>query len=241
MSSSGDSKVKYTQSPEQRDIFQATLPLIEGLGQYGTQRYFGGAPNMGAPSMSGVLTGQPMYDIPSPSTAMPTGDWWGSLSPNVKAGLYAPYAEAGQGLMGAMAGRGQLGSERGGFSGAAGSAMGELAGSAAKNVGLNAWQMTQPMAMAGWNADLMRNQQAWGLGQQERLGDYNTSMNVWNRPLQTMGMAGMGLPQGYAQGGAGGIGGAAGGGLMGGLAGGSMFGPLGALGGGLLGGLSGSK
>ncbi len=239
MSSGGDSSVEYTQSPEQRQLFQSIMPMVQGLAGYGTERYFGDAPLMGAPSMSGVLTSQPMYDIPSPATAMPTADWWGSLAPQVKAGLYAPYAEAGEGLMAAMGGRGQLGSARGGFSGAAGAAMGELASNAARDVGLNAWRMTSPMAMAGWQADLNRNIGAYGVGQQERLADYNTAMNVWNRPMSTMGMMGMGMPQGMVQPGGPGMGGLFSGGLMGGLAGGSIFGPWGALGGGILGGLGG--
>lgn len=239
MSSGGDSSVEYTQSPEQRQLFQSIMPMVQGMSQYGTDRFFGGAPNMGAPSMSGVLTGQPMYDIPDPSTAMPTSNWWNSLAPQVKGGLYAPYVEAGQGLMEMMGGQGQAGSARGGFSGAAGAALGELAGKAAQNVGLNAWQMTSPMAMNAWGADLQRNQMGYQQGQQERLGDYNTSMNVWNRPMSTMGMLGMGMPQGMVQQGGGGMGGMFGGGLMGGLAGGSMFGPWGALGGGMLGGLGG--
>ena len=78
-SGGGDSNVEYTQSPEQRKLFKSIMPMVQGLGQYGTERYFGGEPQMGAPSMSGVLTGQQMYDIPNPATAMPTSDWWGSL------------------------------------------------------------------------------------------------------------------------------------------------------------------
>lgn len=246
MSSGGDSSVEYTQSPEQRQLLAAIMPMIQGMGQYGQQRYFGGAPQMGAPSMSGVLTGQPMYDIPDPSSAMPTAEWYGSLAPEVKAGLYAPYEEAGQNLVEMMDSRGQGGSARGGYSGAAGAALGELAGSAAKNVGLNAWQMTSPMAMAGWNADLQRNQGAWQQGQQERLGDYNTAMNVWNRPMGMMGMTGMGMPQAYANPSSGGLGGAASGALMGGLGGGMLpaslgLGPFGMLGGAALGALGGGK
>lgn len=257
MSSGGDSNVEYTQSPEQQQLFQSIMPMVQGMAQYGTDRYFGGAPQMGAPSMSGVLTGQPMYDIPgynipNPSSAMPTSDWWGGLAPEVKAGLYAPYVEAGQGLMEIMGSKGQMGSARPGFSGAAGAAMGELAGKAAQNVGLNAWQMTAPMAMANWQAQLGRNQNMWQQdlarnqlgyqqGQQESLGDYNTAMNVWNRPMGLTGMLGMGMPQGMVQQGGGGLGGMFSGGLMGGLGAGMMFpGSWPAIGaGGLLGGIGG--
>ena len=225
---SGGADVEYQQSPEARKIMQAIMPMVQGMGQYGTERYFGGAPQMGAPSMAGVLSSQQMYDIPDPSRAMPTADWYGSLSPQVKAGLYAPYADAGQALMSQMGSRGQLGSARGGFSGATGAAMGELAGQAAKNVGLNAWQMTAPMAMNAWNADLSRNQQAYNVGQQERVADYNRAMNVWQMPQQMMGMAPQFMPQGIVQPGSNTAGNMFSGGMMGGLAGGSMFGPWGA-------------
>jgi hypothetical protein len=221
MSSGGD--VKYTQSKEQRRLLNAIMPMVQGLGQYGQQRYFGDAPQMGAPSMGGVLTSQPMYDIPDPSMAMPTANWWGSLSPNVKAGLYAPYVEAGQGLMEMMGSKGQMGSPMGGFSGAGGAALGELAGQAAQNVGLDAWKMTAPMAMAGWNANLARNQMGYQQGQQERLADYQTSMDVWNRPMSLMGMAGLGMPQGYTDPSSGGMGGLMAGGLMGGLGAAAAF------------------
>ena len=108
MSSGGGSNVEYTQSPEQRQLMQAYMPMAEGMGQYGQERYFGVQPNLGAPSMNGVLTGQQMYDIPDPSMAMPTQNWWNSLAPQVKAGLYAPYAEAGQGMMEMMGSRGRV-------------------------------------------------------------------------------------------------------------------------------------
>jgi len=244
MGSGGGESIEYTSSPEQRAISKALLPMYEGFGEYGAQRFFGGAPNLGAPSMSGVLTGQPMYDIPNPATAMPTADWWGSLAPQVKAGLYAPYVEAGKGLMEMMGAGGQLGSATGGFSGAAGAALGELAGKAAQNVGLNAWQMTSPMAMTAWNADLNRNINAYNVGQQERLGDWQTAYNAWQMPMQAMGGMAMGMPQAYTPAQGGGLGGMLSGGLMGGLAGGMLpaslgLGPWGLIGGAALGGLAG--
>jgi hypothetical protein len=46
-----------------------------------------------------------------------------------------------------LGGHGQLGSARGGYSGAAGAALGQLAAKGAQNVGLQAWQMTAPQMM----------------------------------------------------------------------------------------------
>ena len=215
MGNGGGSEIEYAQSPEQRQIMQATLPMLQGLGQYGQERYFGGQPQMGAPSAAGRFTDQPMYDIPDPSTAMPTNQWWNSISPEVKKGLYAPYVEAGQGIQEAMGSRGQMGSAGSGHTGAFGAAMGELGGQAAQNVGMQAWQMSQPAMQANWNANLQRNQQAYGVGQQERQMDYNTEMEVWRRPMDMMGMMNQGMPQGYAQQGSNPIGGALSGGAMG--------------------------
>ena len=239
MGSGGDTQVEYAQSPEQRQLMNAYMPMAEGLGQYGQERYFGGEPNLGAPSMNGVLTGQQMYDIPDPSSAMPTQQWWNSLSPEVMAGLNAPWEDQRSQMLEFMGQRGQTGSGQGGYSGAAGAAIGELAGNAAQNIGLNAWEMTSPMAQASWQADLQRNMNAYNVGQQERMGDYNTAMQAWQMPYQSMNnMIGQGMPQGYAQQGSGGVGNALSGAMMGGM-GGSMFGPwgtaLGALGGGLSG------
>ena len=240
----GGSKVKYDQSNEQKKIIKALLPMLKRFGNYGRERYFGAdaGPNMGAPSMEGVLTGQPMYDIPDPSMAMPTAQWYGSLSPEVKAGLYAPYEEAGEHLMNTMSSRGQLGSARGGLSGATGAAMGELAGNAAQNVGLNAWQMTAPAAMQNWQSQLNRNVNAYNAGQQERLGDFNTAMNVWDRPWQAMSFLGHGMPQGVVTPGAPSRwGGAVAGGMAGGMGAYQMSGGnpywtgVGAIGGGLAG------
>jgi len=235
----GSSDVEYTQSPEARQMLESIMPFVQGLSQYGQQRYFGGAPQMGAPSMQGVLTGQQMYDIPNPATAMPTNDWWNSLDPGVKQGLYAPYQEAGQQLMEQMGSKGQMGSARPGYSGAAGAAMGELAGQAANNVGLSAWNMTGPMAQNAWNADLTRNMNAYNVGQQERMGDYNTQMNVWGMPQQLFGQGSQYMPQAYVQPQSNQFGGMMGGATMGGLAGYQLGGGwgagLGALGGGLAG------
>ena len=288
MGNGGDTTVKYKTPKEAQQMLSAIMPMVQGLGQYGTERYFGGAPQLGAPSMSGVLTGQQMYDIPGynvgsystpnynvgsyrtadPTQAMPTSAWYNSLAPEVKAGLYAPYAEAGQGLMEAMGARGQAGGASTPYTGALGAGLGRIASEAAQNVGLNAWQMTSPALMAGmqaenqrnrdvyqqqsfgnqalfnanlmgnrdvwqqqqlanqamWNADLARNMQGYNTGQQERVADYNTAMNVWQMPQQLMGMAPQFMPQGIVQPGSNTMGNMFSGGLSGAL-GGSMIMP----------------
>jgi len=220
----GKATTEFVSSPEQRQLMQAILPMFQGFGQYGAQRYFGGAPNLGAPSMSGVLTGTPMYDIPDPSMAMPTQNWWNSMSPEVKAGLYAPYQEAGEGMLERMGAQGQVGSPSAGYSGAAGAAMGKLASEAGKNVGLQAWQMTSPMAQMAWGENLARNKQAYGQSVRERMGDYNTAMQAWQMPMGVMSGLGQAMPQGITTMNQNPWAGAAAGGLMGGLSAYNMFG-----------------
>ena len=41
MGDGGGASTKYTQSPESKQIMQAIMPMIQGMGQYGAQRYFG--------------------------------------------------------------------------------------------------------------------------------------------------------------------------------------------------------
>jgi len=191
---SSGTKTTYTSSPEQRQIYSALLPMIQGMAARGTSQtanmnygapaaptmpgfntvaaptmsqfnpvsapntsYFNtvNAPNM--PSMTGVLSGVPQYNIPNVSSMMPSQDWYNSLSPDVMAGVWAPYQQASKGMLEQLGGIGQLGSARGGATGAAGAALGQFGADAANKVGLQAWQMTQPAMQQGWQAQLAQN------------------------------------------------------------------------------------
>jgi hypothetical protein len=138
------------------------------------------APTM--PSMYGVLTGAgsygiPGYDIPTygtygysvPSTSsiMPTTDWWKGLSPEVKAGAWAPFGEGQKSLMETLGGSGQGGSARGGYSGATGAALGQYMADATPAYAMNLWNMSSPGMMAGWQAQLGQNQYLAGLQNQQ--------------------------------------------------------------------------
>lgn len=261
--SSGGTKTTYTSSPEQRAMYEALMPMISGMANQGAAQM--GMPNYGAPSaptapsMTGVLSGIPQYQIPNVNSMMPTQDWWNSLSPDVMQGIWAPYQQASKGMLEQLGGMGQAGSARGGATGAAGAAMGQFSADAANKVGLQAWQMSQPAMQAGWNAQLAQNQQGYGnqlteantnyqnqLTQQQR--DYQTAMQAWGLPFGLTGQIGGSYSQGVTtQPGGGGIGSMFGGmltgGMMGGMMGNSMGGQTGAgygaAGGGLLGGLAG--
>jgi hypothetical protein len=256
---SSGTKTTYTSSPEQQQMYAALLPMIQGLSQQGVSQI--GMPNYGAPSaptmpsMTGVLSGVQQYQIPSTESMMPTQSWWNSLSPDVMAGVWAPYQQASQTMLEQLGGMGQAGSARGGATGAAGAALGQFSADAANKVGLQAWQMSQPAMQAGWQAQLGQNQQ----GYQNQLteaqtnyanevarqqADYGMAQQAWGFPF---GMTGM-MPGTYSQGVTtqpqstnwmGMLGGGALGGLMGYNSGGgsnTTGGILGGLGGGMLGG-----
>jgi hypothetical protein len=232
---SSGTKTTYTQSPEQQEMYRTILPLIQGLSQAGQAQL--GQANFGAPSaptmpsMTGVLSGVQPYQIPSTESMMPTQSWWNSLSPEVMAGVWAPYQQASQSMLEQLGGMGQAGSARGGATGAAGAALGQFGADAANKVGLQTWQMSQPAMQAGWQAQLGQNQQGYQnqlteaqtnyanqVAQQQ--ADYAMAQQVWGMPF---GMTGM-IPGTYSQGittqpqstnWLGMLGGAAGGGMLG--------------------------
>lgn len=253
---SGDTKTKYTASPEQRQIYRTLLPMIQGMSSLGTWQI--GQPNMGAPqaptmpSMTGVLSGVAPYRIPSVKKIQPTQKWFDSLSPEVKAGAWAPYEEGKLNLMETLGGSGMGDSARGGYSGAQGAALGQYLADASNNYGMSLWNMSAPGALAGWNAQLAQNQgnyRNWLTEAQQnysnemaRLGsNYDTSRQAWGIPYGLTGT----LPSTFSQG----ITtqkdgtnweGMLSGGLLGGLAGFGVGGPVGAGVGGL-GGMLGGK
>ena len=265
MGSGGGTKTQYQQSPEQRQMYQMLLPLMQGLTGYGMQNMYGGtgggmaspqvqspttqpstmfgqpvslapggfgggpdrtaysgggadmgtpgsmggtqqpfmapamnppvsygggsfAPNLGAPSAPQMPSMQQMVGNP----LMPTGDWFSSLDPSIKQGVWAPWNEAADMLSERMGGQGQLGSARGGMTGAAGAGLGELYSRAGQNVGLQAWNMMQPGLQAEYN------QQSTDYANEvaRRQADYQTSMQAWGLPF---GMTNM-MPNTFSQG-----------------------------------------
>ena len=197
------------------------LPLMNQLSSQGQGQQLPQAP--GAPNMQGVLSGIPMYDIPQ--APMPTADWYNSLSPEVMQGLWAPYDYGAQQLTEQLNSAGQAGSARGGYTGAAGAALGELYSRGAKDVGMSAWQMSQPGLFADYNAQLQQNMMGYGNLTQEAMGNYQNTLNQgqqnyqaqlmqYQLPYSMLGMTPQFMPTGVVQQGGGGfLGGAAGAGM----------------------------
>ena len=155
-----------------------------------------GQPNYGMPDYSGTLTGVSPYNLYGwnvPNAVAPTQDWFNTLSPEVKAGAWAPYKQGADLLTEQLSARGMAGGERSGYSGAMGAAMGDYFSNAAQQYGTNLWNMTQPGLMAQFSGQLGANQAYAGLQNQwskdmyqnqlqERNTNYQNAMTGWQMP-----------------------------------------------------------
>lgn len=188
-------RVTYSQSPEQAAVYNAIMPSLMRLTQAGET----GAPawnTPAAPTTQGynvprLTTPQtynvPNYQVPSNVNLLPTANWYSNLSPEVMRGLNAPYDEARSQMLENMGATGQVGSAAGGYTGAAGAALGEFEANRANQIGLQAWQMTQPGLQADYSARLARNQ--WLAGAQLGANQWsanaaaNTNLANWQANL----------------------------------------------------------
>lgn len=115
------------------------------------------------PGFDLIQSPEQLWNIPDTQMIMPTTDWWENISPQVMAGLEAPWNRAQSQMFETLGAGGQLGSAEGGFSGAAGAALGEFSAQKAQGIGQQAWGMTQPGLQAGWQAQLQQNQFPYSL------------------------------------------------------------------------------
>lgn len=171
---SGESRVEYLQSPEQRQIFGYIAPLIQQIStrlQKGQPAYqIGQAPQY--PDISGIPQydipqyGIPQYDIPQydiPDAPMPTRGWMENLDPSVQSGIMEPWKLGEKQLMETLGGG--MGSARGGFSGMGAAGLGEYWAQATPQIGQTAWGMVQPGLQQDYQAQLGQNIS----GQQQQL------------------------------------------------------------------------
>lgn len=93
-----------------------------------------------------------------PRAVLPDKKWWKSLSPKVKAGLWAPWEESAEHMKEFMGVKGQVGSMSSnvGHTGSYADAQGRLFAEAGKDVGMQAWRMSSPGLSAEWQAKLQR-------------------------------------------------------------------------------------
>jgi hypothetical protein len=192
----GGSTTTYAQSPEAAALYKAMLPAVHRISSAGAKGRTLYQPH----NLMGMNRSNYSYGVPSTQNIMPTQAWYQGLSPEVMGGLWAPWEEAGQALTHRLNAMGQLGSMRGGVSGSGETAMANLAADAATQVPLQAWQMTQPGMMAGWQAELGRNQ----FGVEQRLADtraqWQAMVSAQRMPYEIVpGMAGGSMPQPVVQ------------------------------------------
>jgi hypothetical protein len=166
-----------------------------------------------------------IYDVPGGQNLMPTQGWYDNISQEVKQGLWEPWNDAANQLQMNMNVQGQLGSPRGGYSGAAGTGLGKLYADAGQQVGMQAWNMMQPGNQALWQANLGRNIADYQANMGQYQQNYNTELEAWRMPYNILPSAGLGAAQsGYITQSGNPWAGAASGALMGGLASYNMFG-----------------
>jgi hypothetical protein len=108
----------------------------------------------------------------------------GAISPEVRAGVMAPYLEAEQQLMETLGAGGGLGSARGGFSGQGAAGLGRFWADAGQQYGRDLWGMIAPAQQAGWGAELQRGQQDWGAQLAQNMFGAQAGQQQWQAGLQ---------------------------------------------------------
>jgi hypothetical protein len=208
----GGSSTQYVQSPEAQKVLSAMLPAVKRVGRAGQY-------------------GQTLWDVPSysPTSApqiggapgvtgapMPTEGWFSGMDPNIMSGLWEPYQQGSKQLMEQLGAAGMAGGAASGLSGTAAGGLGRFWEDASKNVGLSAWNMINPNAMAQWQMEQERTMEPWRMQQSTNLADWQAqnqaSQNVWLQQLQARqapysiipGMAGGAMPTPVQQQGGGG-------------------------------------
>lgn len=95
----------------------------------------------------------------------PTGDWYSNLDPNVRAGIEQPYMRGMEMLESRLQGRGALGAQKAGISGAGADVLGQYMQKAAPSMAQTGWGMMAPglqQQQAGQiSADLATQAQTW--------------------------------------------------------------------------------
>jgi len=200
-------QVTYTQSPEQRQMWQTfALPATERL----ATQMEGGAPAWEipkapsfvdmVPSAQGLWSsiegpGVQSYALPDATMLQPTQEWWQGVDPGIKAGLWQPYQEAGERLFEDYGARGLAGNPSAGVSGAAMAGLGELYAQGARNVPLQAFELGRQGRQMQYGSELARNIGAagqlrenamarYGQLQQEAAMDREAAIQDYNQALQ---------------------------------------------------------
>lgn len=144
----GATDVQYVQSPEARKAMGLMMPTMERIGAAG-------------------VGGPPLWEPPAPPTLpglemmMPTAATMGAIAPEVREAVMAPYTDVSRQLTEQLGAAGQLGSARGGISGAGATGLGRYWADVAPEYTKSLWGMTAPAQMAGWGREADLATQLW--------------------------------------------------------------------------------
>ena len=140
-------------SAQQNQVFQGIAPILSRLSQFGT--------GTGAFGPGGNLQGQPLFNIPqfpqlSAQNLLPTQNFFQNVAPEIRQGWDFESGIARENLFQQLGSKGQMGSARGGLSGAAGAALGSFEANRASQFGEQAFRMAQPGLQMGFQQEANR-------------------------------------------------------------------------------------
>ena len=177
-----------------------TAPSMQGtlsgvppyqISQYGIPQY-GQTPSYGVSGYDVPGYGVSGYGVPNIQSMMPSQRWYSDLSPEVMAGIRAPYEDASKQLTESLGY--SAGSPMAGASGVLGGSQAKFWADAGTQMGQQAWNMVSPALQQGWQAGLGQNQYLAGqqnLAAQNLWGaDIGRQQNIWGAQLaQGQGLA----------------------------------------------------
>ena len=145
--------VDIINTAQQAALFQQVSPIISRLSQFGT--------GTGAFGPGGNLFGQPLFNIPqfpqlSAQNLLPTQAFFQNVAPEIRQGFDFETDIARKNLFQQLGEKGQLGSARGGLSGAAGAALGSFEAQRSAQFGEQAFRLAQPGLFAGFQQEAGR-------------------------------------------------------------------------------------
>lgn len=195
-----DSEKPWDQDRFQEELFGFLGPQAQAWAEgnfpnpMGMNEWMQQGGNQGPGNMFDYMQG---LGIQQPDATMltPTQDWWNNLSPEVMAGIEAPWIDA-ENQLAERLGSGGGGSAMGGWSGNSAAGFGKFFSDKAGDMGLQAWNLTAPGAALQYQTGVMdwqnqnmfgaqdytnaygRNLMDYGNYQQNTMRPYNTALNL---------------------------------------------------------------
>lgn len=199
----GDDMPQYDQqnitTPQQQEMWALLKPIWEQISNRWTsgQSLFDypsapGFPDL--PSMKGVLSDIPMYDIPE--AVSPGKGWWSGLDTDIKGGIMEPWQAGQEQLFEFLGSKGMAGGPRG-VSPTAGGAMADYWSDAMTKIPTQGWGMVAPGLQEERQNVLGQNILGYQNLTKEAMGDYGSEtqrlMADWQNAISQWGMGQQGM------------------------------------------------